>query len=125
MMRNWEITKTLVVVIPITAGGNNGVSVGTHNQGADRHVPPVEHPKGPRGQPPVPFLRGDGQDLFLEQSAEHGAVVAFVDARHGNGELQIFELVEADVDRVVEVVGEEEEGGGVFCEFHQPDTQRN
>jgi hypothetical protein len=41
-------------------------------------------------------------------------VVAFVDAGHGNRELHVLELVEADIDGVLQVIGKEEEGGGVF-----------
>jgi hypothetical protein len=59
-------------------------------------------------------LGRDGEDLLLEQPAEDRARVAFVDARDRDGQLQVFELVEADVDGVVQVVGEEEEGGRVF-----------
>jgi hypothetical protein len=58
-------------------------------------------------------LGRDGEDLLLEQPAEDRARVAFVDARDRDGQLQVFELVEADVDGVVQVVGEEEEGGRV------------
>jgi hypothetical protein len=75
----------------------------------------VQHPERPRREPPVSFLGCDAEHLLLEKPAEDGARVALVDARHGDGELQVFELVEADVDCVVEVVGEEEEGRGVFC----------
>ena len=93
---------------------------GTHNQSADGHVPAVEHPKGPRREPAVALLGGDGEHLLLEEPAEHGARVTLRDARHGDGQLQVLELVEADVDRVVEVVGEEEEGGRVFCSLSDP-----
>jgi hypothetical protein len=75
----------------------------------------VEHPEGPGGKPAVAFLGGDGEDFFFEEPAEHGAVVTFVDAGYGNGELEVFDLVEADVDGVREVVCEKEEGSGVFC----------
>jgi hypothetical protein len=74
----------------------------------------VQHPKRPRRQPAVALLRRDGEHLLLEEPPEHGARVALVDARHRDGQLQVLELVEADVDCVVQVVGEEEEGGRVF-----------
>jgi hypothetical protein len=74
----------------------------------------VEHPKRPRSHPSVSFLRRNRQDFFLDESAEHRAVVSFVDASHSDGQLHVFELVEAYVDGVLKVVGQEEEGGSVF-----------
>lgn len=88
---------------------------GTHNQSADGHVPAVEHPEGPRCEPPVALLGRDGEHFLLEETAQHGARVALKNAGYRNGKLQVFELVQADVDGVLEVVGEQEEGGGVFC----------
>ena len=74
----------------------------------------MQHPKRPRRQPAVALLRRDGEHLLLEEPPEHGARVALVHARDRDGQLQILELVEAYVDGVVQVVGEQEEGGRVF-----------
>ncbi len=73
----------------------------------------MEHPEGPGREPPVAVLRGNSEHLLFEELAEHGALVALVDAGHGHGQLQVFELVQADVDRILEMVGEEEEGGRI------------
>jgi hypothetical protein len=87
----------------------------TYDDGADGHVAAVKHPESPGGEPAVAFLGGKREDFLFEESAEDGTVVAFVNAGDGDGELEILDLVEADVDGIREVVSQEEDCGRVFC----------
>ena len=87
--------------------------VETYNQGSDCHVLPIKHPERPRRQPPIPLLRSMRQDLLFQEPPEHRALVPLVHPRNRNRQLEVLEALNADVDRVLEAVGQEEEGGRV------------
>ena len=53
------------------------------------------------------------QDLFFQEPPEHRALVALVHPRNRNRQLEVLEALNADVYRVLEAVGQEEEGGRV------------
>lgn len=55
------------------------------DEGADGDVALAEHPEGPSGYPAVAFHDGVWQDLFVDEFAEDGPVVALVDSGDGNG----------------------------------------
>jgi len=71
-----------------------------HNNGTDGHVSAVEHPKRPRRKPAVALLCGESENFLLEQFAQDGTVIAFVDTGDGDGELQVLELVETDSNSI-------------------------
>lgn len=75
----------------------------------------TQHAKRPGSPPAIAQLHSVGQYLVDEQVAQDGAVIAFVDARHGDGELHVVELVFEHADGVLEMVGEQEEGRCIFC----------
>ena len=63
----------------------------------------------------VPLQSCLWKDLVLKQRVEDRVIrVATVDTSHGDGELEVFELMGANVYCVLEVVCEQEERGCVF-----------
>ena len=102
-------------VAPLRDGKREGKKkqLETYNQGSDRHILPIKHPECPRRQPPIPLLRGVRQDFLFQEPPEHRALVALVHPRNRNRQLEVLEALNADVYRVLEAVGQEEEGGRV------------
>jgi hypothetical protein len=70
----------------------------------------MQHPKGPGCQPPVALPSRDGQYLVFQKLAQNWALITFIDARYSYSQLEIFQLVKADVDGIAEVISKKEEG---------------
>jgi hypothetical protein len=73
----------------------------------------MQHPKDPGGQPSITLSSRYDQDLFLQELSQNRALIPLIDACDCNSQLEILQLVEADVDRIAKVISKQKESCGV------------
>lgn len=75
-----------------------------YDQSSDCHISSVQHPEHPRCQPAVAFLSSQRQYLLLKKLLQNRPLLALIYPRYCNCKLEVFKLVQDDIDSVPETI---------------------
>jgi hypothetical protein len=62
-------------------------TVQSYHQSSYGYIFAAKHPESPRSHPSIAFLSSRRKDFILEDLAQYRAVVALINASHGNSKL--------------------------------------
>jgi hypothetical protein len=87
----------------------------TYNEDSDGKISTMEQPEGPRRKPPVTFSKRSGNNRVVEYAEQDRALITlFHHPSERHCQLEIAQLLEADVDSVLECPSEQKEGRGIL-----------
>lgn len=87
----------------------------TYNESANRPIPAIEHPEGPRSEPTVAIYSRLREDFLFQQLLQDCAIIPFVYASNRDTKLDIVQLIATNVDGILQVSSKEKECRCILC----------